>query len=432
MKEVSDVTALVIDHGLFIGVARRLAKEYKRVLYFCPHEVGFPTINGCIIGDGFPDIEKCNDIWADMPEVDLAVFPDIGFSGLQLELERQGIPVWGSRRADSLEIYRQKFHKILEETGLPVPEYTVVPGLEALSKHLRDKEDKYIKISKYRGSMETWHWRSWDLDEGKLPLLALKFGPAKELINFMVFDNIKTDVEIGSDTYTVDGQWPSLMLNGLEHKDKGYIGAVTKKEDMPRQLTAVLDAFGPILGNYRCRNQWSTEVRVQGDKGYFGDPTLRGGLPSTLSQLKAWSNFPEIVWRGAHGEMVNPEPSCKYTAECMITGKGKKDLWPVVELPKELEDHTMFSNCCMIDGRYVFPSDEDMGDDLGWMAATGDTLEELIDNLKGYADILPDGLDANTDSLVDLLVEAIKAEKEGVEFGKQEIPEPETALNIET
>lgn len=430
MKDVSQATALVIDHGLFISTARRLAKEFKRVLYYRPAEDGFPRINDCIIGSGFPDIEKCEDIWKVKDDVDCFVFPDIGFSGLQLELEKQGFPVWGSRNADSLEIYRQKFHRILKETGLPVPKFVVIKGCAKLREHLKDQEDKYLKISQFRGSMETTHWRSWDLDEGFLDLLACRFGASKELIPFMVFDKLDTEIEIGSDTYSVDGAWPSLMLNGLEHKDKGYIGAVTKKEDMPDVLTEVLDAFGPILAKYRCRNQWSTEVRVVDGKGYFTDPTPRGGLPSTASQLAAWKNFGDIVWRGAHGELVDPEPSCKYTAECMISGKSKKEQWPVVELPKELEDWTAFGNCCMIDGRIVFPADDSHGDDLGWLVATGDTLEELIDNLKGHADILPDGLDADTDSLVDLLKEAHTAKKEGVEFGGQKLPEPAEALNL--
>ncbi len=105
MKEVSQVTALIFDHSLFLPLARKLAKTYKRVLYFSPWEEGFPTLNKCIIGDGFPDIERCNDIWRVKNEIDVAIFPDIQHSGLQLELESQGIAVWGSRGGDSLEIF---------------------------------------------------------------------------------------------------------------------------------------------------------------------------------------------------------------------------------------------------------------------------------------------------------------------------------------
>lgn len=429
MKPTNEVTALFVDFGLFLPMARRLAKDFKRTLYHCPAAEGFPTINRCIIGQGFPEIEKADDLWKAIHESDLVVFPDINCSDLQLELERQGKPVWGARAGDSLEIYRQKFHKVLAHVGLPVPTFKVIHGLTKLRDHLKTVEDKYIKISKYRGSLETTHWRTWALDEGWIDGLAVKFGPAKEIIPFLVFDKIETDIEIGSDTYCVDGQWPSHMLNGVEHKDKGYLGVVTPKEDMPEHLTDVLDAFSPILKDYRYRCQWSTEVRVKDDVGFFTDPTCRGGLPSTSSQLVLWENFAEIIWLGAHGELVDPKPAAKYSAECMISGKSNADQWAVIEVPKELRDWTNFGNCCQIDGRICFPPDGGTSGDSGWLFAIGDTIEEVIDSLQDHAHSLPDGLEANTDSMIELLKELHEAEKQDVPFGTQPIPEPATALD---
>ena len=159
MKSVSEITACVIDHGLFLPLALKLAKTYKRVLYYTPWEKGFPVIGDCIIGDGFDQIERCNDFWPIKSEIDLFVCPDIQHSGLQLELESQGFAVWGSRNGDSLEINRSKFHRILDELGLEVPEHTEIRGLAALREYLSDKSDKYIKMSKFRGSFESFHWR---------------------------------------------------------------------------------------------------------------------------------------------------------------------------------------------------------------------------------------------------------------------------------
>ncbi len=48
----------------------------------------------------------------------------------------------------------------------------------------------------------------------------------------------------------------------------------------------------------------------------------------------------------------------------------------------------------------------------------------------GYADELPDGIEADTDALVDLLAEIQQAEEKGVEFSDDEVPDPETALNV--
>jgi hypothetical protein len=44
--------------------------------------------------------------------------------------------------------------------------------------------------------------------------------------------------------------------------------------------------------------------------------------------------------------------------------------------------------------------------------------------------LLPDGLDADTDALVDLLHELEESVKADIEFGKEPIPPPETALNL--
>src|SRR5207247_4374584 len=269
--------------------------SYGRVLYFTPLEEGFPCLSRCIIGDGFERVERCNDIWKVKNDVDVFVFPDIQHSGLQLELESQGKPVWGSRNADSLEMFREKFNKTLERLGLEVPPHEVVVGLDALRKHLRDKEDKFIKISKFRGDWETGKWRNWSVDEPMLDGFAVRFGPAKDLIRFLVMDPIETDIELGCDTFCIDGEWPDLMIQGYENKDEGFISAVRKRDEMPDCIKEVLEAFGPELGHYRYRNSFSLELRVTGEQAYFIDPCCRFPMPPTGSKTELWSNIAEVI-----------------------------------------------------------------------------------------------------------------------------------------
>lgn len=405
-------------------MARTLAKKFKRVLYHTPAERAFSTLNDFILGDGFDNIERCDDIWKCKNEVDVWVFSDIQHSGLQLELESQGRAVWGSRNGDSLEINRQKFNRVLQEVGLPIAKHEVIKGLTNLRLFLEDKTDRYIKISKYRGTMETWHWRDRDLDSGRLDALAVKLGPAMDLITFLVFEPIETGVEIGGDTYCVDGRWPSWMFHADESKDKAYIGAVTKREDMPEDLLNVLEAFAPILKQERYRNQFSMEDR----DGYFIDATMRGGLPSTASQLNIWDNFPEIVWAGSQGEMVDPIPSSLFSVECILSLKGKPDEWGKIRIAHELIDCVKFASCCEIDGAICFPPDGDPDEDVGWIQAGGDTMEEALENMHKFCAELPDGLSAATDELIELIEKIKEGEKEGVEFSKQKVPEPEAAL----
>lgn len=429
MKSLSDITACVVDNGLFVPLALKLAQTYKRVLYMTNCKKGFANLNERIIGDGYAEVERIKDFWPIKRDIDLFIFPDIEDSGLQLELESQGFPVWGSRTGDSYEMNRELFMKTLSELDLEVPNFTKVTGLTELSEHLLDKEDKYLKISEYRGTMETFHWRSWREDEGFLDSMAVKLGPAKELLPFLVFDAIETDLEIGGDTYCVDGQFPSLMVNGLEWKDKGYLGAVTKREDMPEHIQQVMEAFAPLLKNAGYKNAWSIELRVKDDKAYPTDPCHRFPCPANGAQMELLTNQPEIIWAGAHGELVEAEMGDDFAAECVLTSKSEKHSWGVVDFPKELRPHIKCGGSCEIDGRICFPPDDSHGDEIGWLVATGDSIESVADTMKEYAALLPDGVSANTQSLFDLLKEAHSAEEQGIEFGDDKIPEPEIALD---
>lgn len=428
MKDVKDITCLFIDHTLFLPLALRLGQTYKRVLYSTPWEKAFPLVEDCVIGDGFEEVERCDDYWqaVDNGEVDLVVCPDVMHAGLQLHFEKLGIPVWGSRKGDALEMNRDKFLRVLKDVGLDVPPYERVVGTTALADHLRDKEDVYIKISKYRGTTETKHFRSWALDQTLIYKLAIKFGPCREQIPFLVFYAIDTDIELGGDTYGVDGLWPSIMLQGYEWKDKGYFSAVTDKEKMPEDVLNVLEAFSPFLAQNRYRNQWSMEIRKTEDKAYFIDATCRAPSPATGSQIIAWSNFPEIIWAGANGELADPVPDCQFTAECVLTLKRQKGEWGETEIPAKLAPWMKLANCCCVDGVIGFPPDDEP--EIGWLLAKGDTPEETVEQMKTHAAMLPDGVEAHLTSLVDLLKEIQEAEKQGIEFTGQSVPDPEVVV----
>ena len=428
MKDVSEVTFCLCDSGLFEPLAFCLAEQAKNVILWSQDKRSFPSVKQEIIGDGFDNVERVNDFWPLLGGIDCFVFPDVGQGPLQQHLVDIGKSVWGSRGGDILELNREVFMELLADVGLDVPKFEVVMGWTALCKHLIDKEDKYIKISRFRGDMETTHWRSWAQDEQWLYWLAINFGSVKERIPFLVFDAIDTDLEIGGDTYCVDGNWPSLMLNGIEWKDKSYFSAVTKTEDMPDQIKEILEAIGPELKHYGYRNQISFEDRVKDDKHFYIDATQRGGMPSSGSQQLVWKNFPDIIWHGANGELLDPEPAAQFTIECMITSKCGKDLWDEVEIDPELLPWVRFSSCCYVDGKFCFPPDELHEGELGWLVALGDTPKEVLDRIKELADMLPDGLNADVEALAGVIQEIDKAKDENIPFTDEPVPEPATVL----
>jgi hypothetical protein len=430
MKSISDVTACFIDHGTFLPLALKLAESYGRVLYHTPCEQGFMKVEDCVIGDGFREqnVERCDDIWKVLKDVDLFIFPDIHHSGLQKHLKELGHAVWGSQGGDVLEMQREMFHRKLDELEMDVPVYEVVVGITTLREHLRDKEDKIIKISKYRGSLETCKWSNWTQDNDLLDEWALQFGAVKELVRFLVFDKIETDIELGCDTFCVDGRWPDNMIQGYENKDQGFFSAVRKRGEMPGQVKEVLDKFGPELAAYGYRNSFSMEIRVKGDKSYFIDPCCRFPMPPTSSKMELWRNLPDIIWRGAQGDMVEPEPMAKFAAECVLSMKVDKDRWATVEVPDKLKQWMKVFNCCQVDGALSIPPNEFRGSEIGWLVAIGDTMEETIENLKAQVELLPPGVTAHMEALPGLIAEIQEAESQGMEFTDQKVPEPETAL----
>lgn len=428
MKETSDVVACVVDHGLFLPMALKVAETFAKTYYWTPVERDFPSIKEGIIGDGFENIERIESPWDVRVHCDLFMFPDIGFSGMQKELVTQGFQVWGGRDADSLEKNRGKFLKTVADLGLPVPKYERIKGLTNLKLFLADKEDKWIKISRWRGDVETFHWGSWEDDEAELDDYAYHLGPAKELITFYVIDPVDTDIEDGVDTYCIDGELPQTCLHAMECKDKALIGTMVPISAIPENIRHISEAFAGVLKPYGYRQFFSTEVRVDGEDCYFIDPTLRAGSPPSQLQTELFGNLADIVWHGANGHCIEPEPTAKFGVQAMLTTKDPRNAWFSARFEPGLSPHVKCRSCCEIDGRLCFPPDPFGNRDLGWLVATGDTIAESIDKLKEVAGELPDGVDCDTNSLADLLREIESAEEQGMEFTDQTVPKPEEVL----
>jgi hypothetical protein len=421
---IEDVTCCVVTTGLFQDMADVMARDCRKVYLWNPETRAYPSVYQECIGDGFDSYEKIRDFWPLLDQIQLFCFPDIGMAGLQNYLKHAGKAVWGSGFGDQLELGREFFLERLAEWGLEVPEHTVVNGWDNLEKFLRDKEDYYIKISRFRGDMETHHWRSPDQDIDWLAALRVQLGPLAEEVRFLCFPSIETELEIGGDTYSVDGAWPELMLNGVETKDKTYFSKVTPIGQMPKQVQKVIFSVTDYLESVQYRNQISFEIRVKGDKFFWIDATQRGGRPSTGTQHLIWRNFPEIVWEGANGILVEPEPIAEYSIETAITSKREPGAWERVPLPEELEGIARFNTCCKVDGVYAFPPSEFNASEIGWLVAIGDSPLEVVELQKTLADLLPDGLSADVESLASSIKVIEEMHEQGIPFTTAKMPTP--------
>lgn len=423
---------LVIDHGIFTPFAQRLAREdgFGRVLYWTAWEEGFSRLSDNMIGDGLEDIERIESFWPliDDGTIDMVAFPDVQNGDLQLHIESLGIPVFGSRNGDRIEWDRELFKRIQKDKKLPQPVYRTIVGLDNLHAFLKDNEDCYIKWSKYRGDCETRRHINYALSEQWLDSMAFRFSPFKSQVRFVVENALDSDVELGIDTYCVDGTLPGEVVNGLEVKDAGYFGVVTPYDEMPKELTDVMEQFLPILKDKRYRNMISSEVRIKGDTAYFTDATQRHASPAGECQLELINNFPEIVWAAANGEMVQPDFKAKYAVQAIITHKDDEDWWRAIEVPEEVQQWVkLYRVCGSGDVFQIVPVSPHFAE-VGSVVGIGDTVEKAIKELKDHVEAIKDNpISVDTDSIYHALKEARSANKKGISIDDS-IPKPEIAL----
>jgi len=427
MKPASEVVCCVVDTGIFIHVARRLARDFKKVYYWSPWEISFPKLKDSIIGDGYEDIEACESIESVKDECDLFVFPDIGYSDLQQELVRSGKAVWGCRGADELEALRGKFLDVLKTTNLPVPKFKKVKGITNLKLFISEKTNQFIKVSTYRGDFETFHFRSISEDEGVLDKWAVTLGPLKEMIHFFVFEPIDSIIEDGIDTWCIDGQWPETIIHGVECKDSAYIGTFQKFSDTPKEIRVINEEFGPVLARYGYRGAFSTEGRItEAGETFFIDPTCRFPSPPSQCMMEMIGNFGDVVWGGANGIMVEPEQKHKFGAQAIF--KVDRSEWGVFEIPDKLDPWVKISFSCKVNGRICVPPDDAGVEEIGWVVGCGDTMEEAIAKLKEHVDAMPEGCNVQFSSIADLLKSLQEAKENGLEMTDQKIPEPASVI----
>lgn len=425
MSVVSKLSCMVVDRGQFPYVALRLAREFGHVSYWSPDERAMPTLHEGVIGDGF-EVQRVRSIWSE--PADVYVFPDIGLSWEQRKLESEGHLVWGARAGDVLESNRGKFLRTLGELGLNVASHQTVRGMEALTRHLQDQEDKWVKISKWRGDWETLHWRNWELDHMELLARSIRLGPVGEWITFYVFDKLEIEVEDGVDTWNISGKWPSVVGHGMEKKDEFFIGTYGKLSDVPEEVRHVNEAIGPVLAKYGYRGAFSTEVCITKDKTpYFTDATCRFGSPPSQIQMEMVKNWGEIIWAGVNGECIDPELEFQFGIQGVLDLNVSPCEWATLRLPEELSRWLKGSFCGSLDGALIFPP---AGEIIrAWLIGVGDTIPEAVDHFKANAELLPDGVSVNTQGLVALIEEIQQAEKMGMEFTPQPVPEPKEVVD---
>lgn len=432
MKDYREVTACVVDYGSFISLADRLSEEYAKVYYHSPYEQEFQDIKLCVKGDGLERVRRLDEYLdpKKLAEIDLWIFPDIAFGGLQKHLRDDcGKAVWGAFGASDLELLRTKFLKTVEKLGLQVAPSVTCKGLSALAAYLKDNEDCWVKINRFRENMETWHHVDYAHSQRVLEKLAITFGPLKEKVTFVVQKTIPDAKEIGYDGWRSNGAYPSECFQGYEKKNELYLGSLRHWNELPDAVKAVNEAFGPELDKYGYCNFWAAEIRWLSDEEfYFIDPTARMPGQTGEQTLETLDNAPELIWKAANGENIHPLFNAEAAAEATIHyTAGEPEDWKTIAIPEAVRKWVKLYHYCEADGLYHFPPHK--SDELGVLIGTGQTVKESIDNLKEHAQLLEkEPISMRMEGFVELLSDIAAAEKEGMEFTDEKLPAPESVL----
>lgn len=378
-----------MDNGLFVEIAVTLARTYKKVYYTVPGwKSGFPKMNDSKIGTGLENIEVVSGIFGDhFDDIDLFVFPDLYFGDEQEHLVKLGKTVWGARHGDRLEMYREEMKDLLVDLGMPVANYEIIKGVAGLRKYLKENDDKWVKTNIHRGTFETFHSPTYKLVEPRIDEIEYSLGAFKYITEFIVEDNLKDMIEIGTDGYTIDGQRPTVGLTGYEIKDLSYLGVFKAYDDLPEPLVRFDNLMEPVFKKYGYRGFYSSEIRCGKDhEPYMIDFCSRAASPPNELYQEFYTNLAEIIWQGANGVLVDPEPIAKYGCEVLIHCPWADKNFAPIDFPPEYRQNIKLRHACKINERYYAIPQAVGLPEIGAVVGWGDTVEEAKDMVKEIAE----------------------------------------------
>lgn len=365
---------LVIGHGQETNLVERLGGEVD-IAYYSTNLDAFPSVRETAPGVGFKGVERIDDPLTYMLDgrASHVIVPDLYLNGYERLARQLEIPTFGSGDGNRLETDREFMLDFLAEHNLAVPESTIIHGLDALALYLKGQKDKYIKVSNYRGDMETEHWTDWESKQPWLNRLKVRLGPIGEMMTFIVQEPIESVCEVGIDHYFGGkGWWRANRILGVEKKDDGYVGYLIA--ELPESMEPMFDALGDYFEDCAYNNFFSNEMRITKDGTvYMTDATCRIPSPPGGVMMHAAKNFPNVVLKGESPDYGDAE----YFCEIVLKSDHVRKDFLRVDFPKDL--HYAFHNHCIIDSKtWVVPHGaeyEEFGSALGW----GSTLDEAAE-----------------------------------------------------
>lgn len=380
----SNLKIIVVDNigGSYLPIALLLSPYFAQVSYFSVNQSPFPYIQNDMPGSGYEGITRVDEFWSNIDLYDIILFTDIYFSDWGQILRSMGKMVWGGNDSEVLETNREIFYHEKELVGLPNIHTDVITGIDNLIVFCKNNGNVWVKISYYRGQLETFHSSDYKSSEIFLDNLKCELGPLGPEIVFLVESNMVAVAEIGSDGYTCNGVFTQSLQWGIECKDSGYICKWDNREDLPPPINFVNGKFTQVLQKFGHSGNFSTEIRFGEDgKSYFTDPALRIGIPSGISMYKNISNWDEIIPGICSGKLIEPKFKNKYACELVLKDTYVNTHFLSVSFPEEYKENIFLKNSFIRNETYYCSPFSKTGFELeqfGTVCTTGDNLQDVI------------------------------------------------------
>lgn len=315
-------TNIGLDHAL--GIARSGYETYYSVV----HSRAFPSVVDEIDGYGFSEITKIWD-WGDALEAgcETVVFTDSGFGAIADWMRGKGISVFGGDdRTEKLELDRVYFKKVMESLGIKTPKYDIANGVDELRRIIAEKGMRYVKVSRFRGAVETFLAKNPDMAEMKIRMSD--FGIFGNIATFIAEEPVGDEyIEIGFDAFFNGKEFLGTVFDTIEKKGYGNFTVVRKIEESP--WYDVLMKFEPYLKENGYRGMFCAEGFWNGSEIYVTDITPRYPYVCSYAYPRLIENYGEVVCSVANGEDCEVKTKNKYSAQSSLYTDVMK--WKEVE-----------------------------------------------------------------------------------------------------
>jgi hypothetical protein len=377
-------SVLVIDTNLGLEHALRFGRDGYKTYYAIDTHQPYPKIEDEISGLGFNEIIKIQDFGQALDKVKYIIFTDSGFGYLAQWLRSKGYFVHGSDpKSERLELDRVYVREVLSSLGIDIPPGKVVEGVEGVVQAVKEAKDTvFVKISRYRGAVETFGTN--DPEEAEFLLTQGGFKIIGNKAKFVVEQKLN-GIEIGVDAWFNGKEFIPFVANTIEVKGLGNATSFSRIEDSV--WFSVLKKLEPWLAKNGYVGMFCLEGFYDGNHLYVTDVTPRMPFICSYAYPKVFKNYSEFMLDLIQGSpnKILPEPLHKYSVQ-MGVYTDSIDKWKKIEYSRNDIEWIAFRRVIKKNGNYWYvPGDPVVAAGISSADNLNDAMLQAIERAKSIS-----------------------------------------------